>query len=82
MEEVIEEFFEAQQEMAAKAAAASQEASVGPGGGGPPNPNQAIDTAESLSRGGIPGNEDNNIPAGAALPSLPGVMGGGPAQVA
>lgn len=80
MEEAIEKFFEEQAAAAAAAAQASQEASVGPPGGG--DPLQAISSAESLSRGGIPGNAEG-LPAGAALPSLPGVLQeGAPAQVA
>jgi hypothetical protein len=79
MEEVLEKFYEMEQEKAAEAAAAAQEATVGQGGG---DPLQAISSAESLSRGGIPGNAEG-LPAGAALPSLPGVLNeGAPAQVA
>ena len=76
MEEVIEQFYSMQQE-AAEAAAAQQAA-------GPQvsqDPLQAGVAAESLSRGGIPGNAEG-LPAGAALPGLPGVMQeGAPKQV-
>ena len=77
MEEVLAKFFEEQQAMAQQAAAGAQE------GGGPPggDPLQAVSSAESLMRGGIPGQADG-LPAGAALPDLPGIMGAGaPAQV-
>jgi len=82
MEEVLEKFFEEKQAMAQAAAAAAQQQaqpSVGPGGG---DPLQAISSAESLSRGGIPGQAEG-LPAEAALPGLPGILGpGAPAQVA
>jgi hypothetical protein len=77
MEEVIIKFHE-EQEKAAQAAAAAAQGSPGPGGGDPFAP---VEAAESLSRGGIPGNAEG-LPASAALPSLPGIMGeGAPAQV-
>ena len=77
MEEVLIEFHKKQQEAAQAAAAAAQEQGGAPGG----DPLAAVSAAESLSRGGIPGNAEG-LPAGAALPSLPAIMGeGAPAQV-
>ena len=77
MEEVLIEFHKRQQEAAQAAAAAAQNGG-GQGGG---DPLAAVSAAESLSRGGIPGNAEG-LPAGAALPSLPAIMGeGAPAQV-
>lgn len=79
MEEVILKFHEEQERMAQEAAAA---AAQGQGGAGGNDPLAAISAAESLSRGGIPGNAEG-LPAGAALPGLPGILGpGAPAQVA
>lgn len=80
MEEVLEKFFEEQQ---AAAAAASAQAQGPPGAGGPQggDPLAAVSAAESLSRGGIPGNAEG-LPAGAGMPSLPGILGPeAPAQV-
>ena len=77
MEEVLTQFYEEQQKLAAEAAAAAQEQG-GQGGG---DPLAAVSAAESLSRGGIPGNAEG-LPSGASLPSLPGIMAeGAPAQV-
>ena len=77
MEEVLVEFHKQQQEAAQAAAQASQ----GPGGAAGGDPLAAVSAAESLSRGGIPGNAEG-LPSGAALPSLPAIMGeGAPAQV-
>ena len=73
MEEVLAELYKRQQEAQA-AAAAAQEA--GPAAGG--NPLEAGIAAESLSRGGIPGNAEG-LPAGAALPPI--AQPGAPAQV-
>ncbi len=79
MEEVLVKLYEEQQ-AAAQAAAQAQQG--GAGGSVSSDPLQAVKSAESLSRGGIPGNAEG-LPASAALPSLPGVLGpGAPAQVA
>jgi hypothetical protein len=75
MEEVLIKLFE-EQEKAAQAAAGGGEAPA-PGG----NPMDALVGAESLSRGGIPGNAEGQRP-GASLPALSGVLGqGAPNQV-
>lgn len=76
MEEVLVEFSKEQKAMQEAAAAAASEATVGPGGGG--NPLEAGIAAESLSRGGIPGNAEG-LPAGAGLPPI--AQPGAPAQV-
>jgi hypothetical protein len=81
MEEVLIKFHEELMEQAQEAAQAAQDqqgGSVAPGGGagGP------AAAAESLARGGIPGNAEG-LPAGAALPAgMPPIAGpGAPAQV-
>jgi hypothetical protein len=77
MEEVIEQFFQLQEEATAAAAAAAQQQ----GGQSTGGPLDAGVAAESLARGGIPGNAEG-LPAGAALPGLPGIMQeGAPKQV-
>ena len=77
MEEVLIEFHKRKQEAAQAAAAAAQEQ----GGAGGGDPLAALTAAESASRGGIPGNAEG-LPAGAALPGLPGILQpGAPAQV-
>lgn len=77
MEEVLVEFHKSQQE-AAQAAAQGAE---GGSGAVSPGPLDSAVAAESLARGGIPGNAEG-LPAGAALPSLPKIMGeGAPRQV-
>ena len=82
MEEVLVKLYEEQQAAAQAAAEAQQAEQGGAGGSVSSNPLQAISSAESLSRGGIPGNAEG-LPASAALPSLPGILGpGAPAQVA
>ena len=80
MEEVIEKFYELQQEQAAAAAAAAEAQGGAAQGGG--DPLQAGVAAESLARGGIPGNAEG-LPAGAALSGgMPGIMQeGAPKQV-
>jgi len=78
MEEVLIKFHEEQQKLAQEAQAAAAQGPPGQGGG---DPFAAVSGAESLARGGIPGNAEG-LPASAALPSLPGIMGeGAPAQV-
>jgi hypothetical protein len=80
MEEVLITFFEEQQKAAAEAAQAAQQ---GPAGGAvPPGPGDIAAGAESLARGGIPGQAEGALPAGAALPAAPPIMGpGAPAQI-
>ena len=78
MEEVLVEFHKKKQEAAQAAAAAASEG----GGAGGGDPLAALSAAESAARGGIPGNAEG-LPAGAALPGLPGILQpGAPAQVA
>jgi len=74
MEEVLIKFQEEQEKQAQMAA----EGQVQQGG---QSPLDVAAGAESLARGGIPGNAEG-LPAGAALPSLPDIMSpGAPQQV-
>lgn len=83
LEEKVVKMMEKLQEKAAAEAQAAQQAQQGaPGGGMPPMPGggmpgmEAPVAAESLARGGIPGNAEG-------LPPLPGILGpGAPRQVA
>jgi len=70
MEEVLAKFQEEQEQMAAEAAAAATNAA---GGQVAPPAGQAGVAAESLARGGIPGNAEG-LPAGAALPAQPPIL--------
>jgi len=70
MEEVLEKFHEEQEKMAQEAAAAASNAQ---GGQVTPQAGQAGVAAESLARGGIPGNAEG-LPAGAALPGQPPIL--------
>lgn len=75
MEEVLIRFGEEKEKLIAEQA----QGQVGPGGG--QSPLEVGAGAESLARGGIPGNAEG-LPAGAALPALPDIMQpGAPQQV-
>ena len=69
MEEVVIKFHEEQKKLAAEAAQGAQGPEVAPGG----DPLAALTGAESLQRGGIPGQAEG-LPAGAAMPGLSGIM--------
>ena len=78
MEEVLIKFGEEKEKLMAEQA----QGQVGPGANsGGQSPLEVGAGAESLARGGIPGNAEG-LPAGAALPSLPDIMQpGAPQQV-
>jgi hypothetical protein len=79
MEEVLIKFHAEQKRAAEEAARAQAEQA---GGTVSPGPGDVAAGAESLARGGIPGSAEGALPAGAALPAAPPIMGeGAPAQV-